>query len=40
MLAPIEDALAAMREGRMLILVDIEKLMSGAEIGLAEPTLQ
>ena len=25
---------------RMLILVDIEKLMSGAEIGLAEPTLQ
>jgi purine-binding chemotaxis protein CheW len=25
---------------RLLILVDIEKLMSGAEIGLAEPTLQ
>jgi purine-binding chemotaxis protein CheW len=25
---------------RMLILVDIEKLMSGAEIGLVEPTLQ
>jgi len=27
-------------DDRMLILVDIEKLMSGAEIGLAEPTLQ
>jgi purine-binding chemotaxis protein CheW len=27
-------------DDRMLILVDIEKLMSGAEIGMAEPTLQ
>jgi purine-binding chemotaxis protein CheW len=27
-------------DDRMLILVDIEKLMSGAEIGLAEPALQ
>jgi purine-binding chemotaxis protein CheW len=27
-------------EDRMLILVDIEKLMSGAEIGLVDPTLQ
>jgi purine-binding chemotaxis protein CheW len=27
-------------DDRMLILIDIEKLMSGAEIGLAEPTLQ
>ena len=32
-------ALAAM-EQRMLILVDIDKLMSGADIGLVEPTLQ
>jgi purine-binding chemotaxis protein CheW len=27
-------------DDRMLILVDIEKLLSGAEIGLGEPTLQ
>ena len=27
-------------DDRMLILVDIAKLLSGAEIGLAEPTLQ
>jgi purine-binding chemotaxis protein CheW len=27
-------------DGRMLILVDVAKLLSGAEIGLAEPTLQ
>lgn len=27
-------------DARMLILVDIEKLMSGADIGLVEPTLQ
>ena len=27
-------------EGRRLILVDIEGFMSGAEIGLVEPTLQ
>ena len=27
-------------ESRMLILVDIEKLMSGADMGLVEPTLQ
>ena len=27
-------------EDRMLILVDIEKLMSGAEMGLVEPTMQ
>jgi len=27
-------------DDRMLILVDIEKLMSGAELGLVEPTLQ
>jgi len=32
-------ALAAVDE-RMLILVDIDKLMSGADIGLVEPTLQ
>jgi purine-binding chemotaxis protein CheW len=32
-------ALAAV-EQRMLILVDIDKLMSGADIGLVEPTLQ
>ena len=32
-------ALATM-EQRMLILVDIDKLLSGADIGLVEPTLQ
>ena len=32
-------AIGAMND-RMLILVDIEKLMSGAEMGLVEQTLQ
>ena len=27
-------------QGRMLILIDIEKLMSSADVGLGEPTLQ
>ena len=39
LLADMELAIGAVDE-RMLILVDIEKLLSGAEIGLGGPTLQ